>query len=357
MDTKACLTSDQWFDTGDVGIIDCNGNLRIVGRSKEIIIINGNNYSSFELEHAIEVSGIRGITTSYIATFSSREKTGDTEGVVVLFNPSDDTADFRSLQKIIAAINKAVIGFCAKQPLDIIPLPIECMPKSTIGKLSRRKLKESYEAGAFDQYRVQADPTTGTNMDLHQSTDLSHGQATQCASRRSIRNSELFDSLSPMGKKITEIYSALIKVSPEALMGPEALSELGIDSLDYMRIKKSLETSFRIDQEIPMAMLLRCISVDELERSLLAIGTVAFEYDPIVTLAARGSRLPIFLLHPGAGEFLCWMKLLPFLPDRPVYALRAKGLHQGEETFSSFEELLEYIPLTVYCFFNGLMHK
>ena len=55
--TAVCMTSDGWFDTGDTGVLDANGNLRIVGRSKEVIIINGNNFSSFELEmllsHAI----------------------------------------------------------------------------------------------------------------------------------------------------------------------------------------------------------------------------------------------------------------------------------------------------------------
>lgn len=91
-----------------------------------------------------------------------------------------------------------------------------------------------------------------------------------------------------------------------------------------------------------MAMLLRCSSIDELERSVLAIGTVAIEYDPIVPLSIRGSQHPIFLLHPGAGEFLCWMRLLPSLPDRPVYALRAKGLHKGEGTFDNLEQLLRY---------------
>ena len=346
LDTKACLTPDQWFDTGDVGTLDCHGNLNIVGRSKEIFIINGNNYSSFELEHAIETSDIQSITPSYTATFSTREESGDTESVVVLFNPSDDMADLQSLQKTISAISKAVVGFCAKQPLAVIPLPKERMPKSSIGKLSRRNLKESYESGAFNQYRVQASTmynSSGIFTELQQSNNLTNEQADEgLLSRDSHDTIDQYSSLSSMGKKIADIYSALTKVSTQSLMGPDAFLKLGLDSLDYMRIKTSLDAAFRTHQEIPMSILLRSTSIDELEHSLLNIGTFTIEYDPIVTLAVRGSKPPIFLFHPGSGEFLCWMRFLPSLPDRPVYALRAKGLHKGEETFSSFEELLRW---------------
>lgn len=49
-----------------------------------------------------------------------------------------------------------------------------------------------------------------------------------------------------MGKKITDIYSTWTKITSNALTGPDALLTLGIDSLGYMRIKKSLEDAFRI---------------------------------------------------------------------------------------------------------------
>jgi long-subunit acyl-CoA synthetase (AMP-forming) len=39
--TEESMTPDGWFDTGDVGYQDDNGNLIISGRSKEILILNG----------------------------------------------------------------------------------------------------------------------------------------------------------------------------------------------------------------------------------------------------------------------------------------------------------------------------
>ena len=52
------MTDDGWFETGDLGTVDENGMLIISGRSKETLIINGVNFSTFELEHAIEAAKI-----------------------------------------------------------------------------------------------------------------------------------------------------------------------------------------------------------------------------------------------------------------------------------------------------------
>lgn len=323
--TKSCMASDNWFDTGDVGFLDSNGALVLVGRSKEIIVINGLNYASIEVEYAIESSGCGGITPSYLATFSSWDDSSDSESIVVLFNPTQEASDTRSVQKTIDSINRAVIGFCGKQPLAIIPLPLEELPKSTIGKLSRRSLKERFEAGVFAQYRDHSEDKVVNGAAMLTEPNQIDGARNQ----------------SPMERKIAEIFSNYKNIPSEVLESPDALHHLGFDSIDYMRIKKCLEEEFRFDEEIPIAMLFRCSSIHELEQTLLSLGTVSREYDPIVPLSVHGSKLPIFLIHSGNGEFLSFLRLQPFLADRPVYALRAKGLHRGDGAFESLEALLE----------------
>ena len=47
------LPRDQLLPTGDLGYLDPSGNLRLTGRSKEIIIRNGNNLSARRIEQAI----------------------------------------------------------------------------------------------------------------------------------------------------------------------------------------------------------------------------------------------------------------------------------------------------------------
>jgi len=45
-----CFDADGWFRTGDLGAVDDNGNLRVTGRLKDIIIRGGENISAKEIE-------------------------------------------------------------------------------------------------------------------------------------------------------------------------------------------------------------------------------------------------------------------------------------------------------------------
>ncbi|MCM3016323.1 AMP-binding protein, partial [Bacillus subtilis] len=48
----APLTADGWFRTGDIGYV-ADGQLHILGRKKEVIIIRGSNYFPHEIEEAL----------------------------------------------------------------------------------------------------------------------------------------------------------------------------------------------------------------------------------------------------------------------------------------------------------------
>jgi acyl-CoA synthetase (AMP-forming)/AMP-acid ligase II len=51
--TAQALSSDGWLRTGDIGIVDTSGNLRIVGRSKDMFIVGGFNAYPAEIENAL----------------------------------------------------------------------------------------------------------------------------------------------------------------------------------------------------------------------------------------------------------------------------------------------------------------
>jgi len=51
--TAEAFTDDGWFRTGDIGVTDEAGYLRIVGRSKELIISGGYNVYPREVEDAL----------------------------------------------------------------------------------------------------------------------------------------------------------------------------------------------------------------------------------------------------------------------------------------------------------------
>lgn len=315
--TSQCMTDDGWFDTGDLGAIDENGILRINGRSKETLIINGVNFSTFELEHAIETANIKGVTPSFTASFSTWIEGHNTETIIVVFHPEEEVMkDPTSLKRAIQDINHAVIGFCASSPHAVIPLPKQKLPKSALGKLSRGKLKKSYEAGEFDEYLVK---------DLQTDEEHNGGGA---------------PLTSTLQETIADVLACHTSMPKEQIKADTPLQRMKIDSLGYLRIKRLLEQRLDMEGAIPMPLLIRSANVQELEASLLGIGTVPTTYEPIVPLA-NGSKAPLILCPPGGGEFLTWLAVLKHLPDRPIYALRVRGLHKNETLFESLEDMVE----------------
>jgi acyl-CoA synthetase (AMP-forming)/AMP-acid ligase II len=62
--TAEAITSDGWLKTGDVGVMDANGYLRITGRIKEMFIVGGFNCYPAEIE--IILCGMPGIARAAV---------------------------------------------------------------------------------------------------------------------------------------------------------------------------------------------------------------------------------------------------------------------------------------------------
>jgi O-succinylbenzoic acid--CoA ligase len=54
------LAADAWFDTGDLGEFDPQGNLHLLARRHDLIVTGGDNVAPLEVERALEaLPGIR----------------------------------------------------------------------------------------------------------------------------------------------------------------------------------------------------------------------------------------------------------------------------------------------------------
>lgn len=311
--TSACMTEDGWFDTGDTGRFDKEGNLCIVGRTKEVLIINGQNYSSFDLEYAVE-RAVAGLTSGYTATFSVwlDDNDAETEDLVVLFNPEDQSfQDKNVLRELTGRVTQAATDFCGKRPAIVIPLPRDCLPKSSIGKLSRNALKKSLLKGDFDAFKVE---DQDSQSDI--STDISN---------------ELRDAV-----------HQVVRGGPGAIGPNTTLVSLGIDSLSHLRLKAAIERAQpKQSTKLSLGRIVRCRTLGEIDEYLSEARHVHSMYEPLVELAPRGSKPTLILAHPGNGEMFIWLPLLPYFPDRRILALRARGFEEGEEPFSSLDEMLD----------------
>ena len=88
--TAACLSDDGWLDTGDMGYLS-GGYIFIVGRAKDMIIINGRNHWPQDIEWAVEQ--LPGFKSGDIAAFAITGPSGEeTPAVLVHCRTSDPTS-------------------------------------------------------------------------------------------------------------------------------------------------------------------------------------------------------------------------------------------------------------------------
>jgi long-chain acyl-CoA synthetase len=128
--TRAAFTEDGYFRTGDVGAIDEQGFLRIVDRSKDMILVSGFNVYPNEVEAV--VTAMAGVAECACIGVPD-ERTGEAVKLFVVACPNAVLSE------------EAVIEYCRTQ-LAAYKVPrlvsfVEALPKSTVGKILRRELR------------------------------------------------------------------------------------------------------------------------------------------------------------------------------------------------------------------------
>jgi len=147
--TRACLDGDGWLDTGDMGYLS-DSYLYIVGRAKDMIIINGKNHWPQDIEWAVEQ--LPGFKAGDIAAFSITTPGGEeTPAVLVQCRTSDD-AERGRLRDLIRERVRAITGMNCVVEL----VPPRSLPRTSSGKLSRAKARNLYLSGEIQAYDIAA---------------------------------------------------------------------------------------------------------------------------------------------------------------------------------------------------------
>ncbi|MBU3090551.1 AMP-binding protein [Clostridium sp. CF011] len=145
--TKNLYTDDDWLKTGDIGFLN-KGRLTIIGREKDLIIVNGKNIYCHDVEKYVEDSGecieLQVVAVAAFDSISQRDR-------AVIFIESDITFD---QFKIMALRIKAYMALNYGLIIDDI-LPVSSIPKTLSGKKQRYKLAEDYKKGEFNQIKQQ----------------------------------------------------------------------------------------------------------------------------------------------------------------------------------------------------------
>ncbi|MWV28968.1 fatty acyl-AMP ligase [Aurantiacibacter rhizosphaerae] len=152
--TKECLVpSDDgkgdWLDTGDMGYL-ADDYLFIVGRAKDMIIINGKNHWPQDIEWAVEQ--LAGFNHGDIAAFSVETENGEEAPAVLVHCRVSDPDERVKLRDQIADKVRSVTGMNCVVEL----VPPRTLPRTSSGKLSRAKAKKLYLSGEIEPIDVAA---------------------------------------------------------------------------------------------------------------------------------------------------------------------------------------------------------
>jgi malonyl-CoA/methylmalonyl-CoA synthetase len=131
--TAADIRGNGYFITGDLGLIEGDGYLRLIGREKDLIISGGLNVYPKEIEDAIDA--LPGVVESAVfaiphADFGEAVAAAVTLQAGATASPAD----------IIAALRTQLAGF--KTPKRIYLL--DELPRNAMGKVQKAKLRDAY---------------------------------------------------------------------------------------------------------------------------------------------------------------------------------------------------------------------
>jgi acyl-CoA synthetase (AMP-forming)/AMP-acid ligase II/thioesterase domain-containing protein/acyl carrier protein len=285
-DAEVQHSNDRWLFTGDLGSIDSEGYLTVVGRTKELINRGGEKISPYEVERALLLHP----SVKEAAAFSvPHPRLGENVAAAVVLKPETETPT----QDIKTFLADHLAPFKIPQHIFVVPQ----LPKGATGKVSRSELSEA----------------------------MAHR----------IRN--LAPPESPLEFQILDIWQLLLHRDDIGI--DDDFFELGGDSL--LAVEMVLEVEAVARRKIPLSTLKAVYTVRQLAATI--IGTVSTS-EELVTCAKDGGGTPFFFCHGDFATLGLWaLRLVDMLKcDHPVFLIWP---HRAPEPKFTIEEMARsYLP-------------
>lgn len=131
-ETAAAIDEDGWFHSGDIATMDEEGFIKIVDRLKDMILVSGFNVYPNEVEEVLAAHP--GVLEAGVIGVSDEKSTEAVRAIVV---PKD------------ASLTEKELHDYARENLSAYKCPkswvfVDELPKSNVGKILRRELREMY---------------------------------------------------------------------------------------------------------------------------------------------------------------------------------------------------------------------
>jgi malonyl-CoA/methylmalonyl-CoA synthetase len=149
--TRSEFCADGWFKTGDVGRIDRNGYVHIVGRAKDLVISGGYNVYPKEVE--TELDAVAGVLESAVFGVPHPDF-GEGVTAAVVVKPGAVLAE----EAIVESLKTRLA--CYKVPKRI--LMVEELPRNAMGKVQKNTLRKTFAT----IYAESGDQSLGSSVTM-----------------------------------------------------------------------------------------------------------------------------------------------------------------------------------------------
>ncbi|HJR08158.1 MAG TPA: amino acid adenylation domain-containing protein [Pyrinomonadaceae bacterium] len=284
----ARTTGARLYQTGDIGRYLPDGTLKIIGRADEQVKVRG---------YRIELSEIEAVLGTHPAiketvVLASENAAGDRR--VVAYVVADQTESALSVNDLRDYMKERLPEYM----IPAVFVLLDELPLTTNGKVNRRALP------APDLERAEAGDAFVAPRDF-------------------------------LEQPLIKIWEEVLGVKPIGVA--DNFFDLGGHSLLALRLMGEIQKQF--GRELPLAILFEQPTVEHLAKALHQ-QFETLPHSPLVPLQPQGSRRPLFFVHVGSGQVLCYLELAKQLgTDQPFYGLQDTSLYMPNASDNSMPDI------------------
>ncbi len=258
LDFNAFLATGEgpFLRTGDLGVLAADGELFVSGRLKDLIILRGRNLYPQDVELTAE-SAHPDLQPGGGAAFAVEAGGDGGEERLVIVH---EVARHRKagIEEIAEAVRRAVAAEHEAQVYEVVLIRQAGLPKTSSGKVQRRRCRELYRAGELPVVGRSALTSEEPALGLEPGAALTP---------ETLAGLDLDERRTRLAGYLRERAAAALGVPAAAVALDQPLTGLGLDSLSAIELKGSVESALGL--ALPLADLLQGASARDLAAASL----------------------------------------------------------------------------------------
>jgi len=141
-------------------------------------------------------------------------------------------------------------------------------------------------------------------------------------------------------EKIKTLFKEILGIME--VKDDDSFFDLGGHSLLALQLIFNLEKEFNVN--IPLSVIYQTKTAASIAKIIVAPNIFSKpSSSPLVTIQEKGSKNPLFFIHPIGGTVFCYIPLVKYLSkQRPSFAIQDPNIDDNSLTFSNLEDVASF---------------